>query len=466
MNLFQALTRRRQSERSFTNLPLSLTTWGQQLPWGTTQTLINNREEIGADFRGYVDGIYKNNGVVFACMAARSLLFSEARFQWRQLRSGTPGDLFGTAELTVLESPWPNGTTGDLLARAIQDVDLAGNFYAVRQGDQLKRLHPDWITIILGSRRADWQPGDLDTELAGYLYHPGGIAGGRKPVPLLPDAVAHWAPTKDPAAAYRGMSWLTPIVREVLGDVAAMEHKLKFFEQGATPNLFINLPAEVQSRQFREWADLFRAEYEGTDAAYKSMMLGGGADAKVVGADFKQIDFKTTQGHGETRICAAARVMPIIAGVSEGLEASTYSNYAQARRAFGDMTLRPLWRTFCGALQTVMTVPPGSQLFYDDRDIPFLQEDQTDAAAVQQTNMATIAAAIASGFDPSAAVGAVMAGDLRRLASNHSGLVSVQLQKPGSQNDTPTLPAPATNGANGRRDLLEELGPLLLPPGS
>jgi hypothetical protein len=96
MNLFQALTRRRQSERSFTNLPLSLTTWGQQLPWGTTQTLINNREEIGADFRGYVDGIYKNNGVVFACMAARSLLFSEARFQWRQLRSGTPGDLFGT----------------------------------------------------------------------------------------------------------------------------------------------------------------------------------------------------------------------------------------------------------------------------------------------------------------------------------------------------------------------------------
>jgi hypothetical protein len=53
-------------------------------------------EKIEANFRGYVDGAYKANGIVFACIAARQLLFSEARFQFRRLRFGRPGDLFGT----------------------------------------------------------------------------------------------------------------------------------------------------------------------------------------------------------------------------------------------------------------------------------------------------------------------------------------------------------------------------------
>jgi hypothetical protein len=76
-------------------------------------------EPIEANFQGYVQGAYKSNGVVFACMAARQLLFSEARFQFRQLRGGRPGDLFGSPELAILETPWTNGTTGDLLTRMI-----------------------------------------------------------------------------------------------------------------------------------------------------------------------------------------------------------------------------------------------------------------------------------------------------------------------------------------------------------
>ena len=54
-----------------------------------------DRERIENDFEGYVEGAYKADGIVFACILARQLAFSEARFQWRQLRSGRPGDLFG-----------------------------------------------------------------------------------------------------------------------------------------------------------------------------------------------------------------------------------------------------------------------------------------------------------------------------------------------------------------------------------
>jgi hypothetical protein len=63
-------------------------------------------EKIESSFQGYVTGAYKSNGVVFACMLARMLLFAEARFQFRRQSFGRPGDLFGTQELSILETPW------------------------------------------------------------------------------------------------------------------------------------------------------------------------------------------------------------------------------------------------------------------------------------------------------------------------------------------------------------------------
>jgi hypothetical protein len=47
--------------------------------------------------------------------------------------------------------------------------------------------------------------------------------------------------------------------------------------------------------------------------------------------------------------------------------------------------MRPLWRNVAGSLANIVAVPPSAELWYDDRDIPFLQEDQQDAAVIQQT---------------------------------------------------------------------------------
>ena len=80
------------------------------------QTWQRNEEPIEGNFQGLVQGAYRSNGVVFACMMTRFLLFSEARFQFQQMRSGRPGDLFGTPDLSILERPEPGGTTGDLLS--------------------------------------------------------------------------------------------------------------------------------------------------------------------------------------------------------------------------------------------------------------------------------------------------------------------------------------------------------------
>jgi HK97 family phage portal protein len=397
-------------------------------------TLAGNEEPIESSFSGYVQGAYKRNGVVFACMLARMLLFSEARFQFRNLRGGRPGDLFGTKDLALLETPWPNGTTGNLLSRMIQDADLAGNFYAAyRPGPALRRMRPDWVTIVLGSPTGR----DIDMEVIGYAYRPDGVNGDEIEV-LRPETVVHFAPIPDPIARFRGMSWLTPVLREIQADSAATTHKQKFFENGATPNLVVKLGETVLDPElFQTWVDKFEGQHEGVLNAYKTLYLAAGADAQVVGADMKQIDFKVTQGAGETRIAAAGGVPPVIVGLSEGLQAATYSNYAQARRRFADMTMRPLWREAAASLAPVVTVPRNAQLWYDDRDIPALQEDRKDAAEIAGAQATTIKTLIEAGYEPDSVQKAIAAEDWGLL--KHSGLVSVQLQPPGTPGAAPAL---------------------------
>ena len=85
----------------------------------------------------------------------------------------------------------------------------------------------------------------------------------------------------------------------------------------------------------------------------------------------------------------------------------------------------------------------GSQLWYDDRDIPALQEDIKERADVQESQSRSIKALCEAGFDTGSVVDAVTSGDMKRLS--HTGLLSVQLQEPGvdpSQNGKAELVVP------------------------
>jgi len=418
------------------NDPLDFGEWmtwlGQQYLLGLNTSMTGNREEVPPGSTGLASYAFGGNAVVFACMAVRMRVFTEARFAFQRMRGGRPGDLWSSPALNLLEHPWPNGTTGDLLARNLVYADLFGNSFTYRAApDRLQVLRPDWVTILSGvpddSESNGW---DLGAEVLGYIYQPGGRGSGKEPRFLLPESVAHFAPVPDPLAPWRGQSWLSPVLREIKADTAATSHKLAFFEQAATPNLKVKADPTLTPEKFKEWVALFRQGHEGAANAYKTLFLGGGADAEVIGANLRQMDFKQTQGAGETRIAAAAGVPPVLVGLSEGLQAATYSNYGQARRAFGDEWARPTWRNFAGSMQSIIPTPTDSRLWYDDNDVPFLQEDQADAAEILGKNAATIKQLVDAGFRPDSVVTAVHADDITLL--QHTNLFSVQLQPPGT----------------------------------
>lgn len=412
--------------------------WIQQAMGPLTQTYEVNQERIEGDFKGLVTGTYQRNGVVFACLQTRAQLFSQVRFQFQQLRGGQPGDLFGTPELALIENPEPGMQTGDLLNRAIAHADLAGDWFGVRRPGRIKTLRPDWTIVIIGSPNVDFDTpaDDPDAEVVGYQFWPGGIHNPTSaPWNFLREEVAHFFPVPDPVSKYRGMPLVTSILRDISADSAASAHKLAFFEHAATPNMVVRFPAGLVKEKATEWIKLFEQEHAGVSNAYRTMYLGAGAEADVVGRDMQQLDFKATQGAGQSIIAAALNVHPTVVGLSEGLQGSSLNsgNFGAARRLVADKMLRPAWGNFAASLSAIVPTVPGTRLWYDDRHVPFLAEDVKDAAEVLGMLATAMVKLGDSGWERDAVVDAVVSGDLRRLMGAHTGLTSVQLQPPVTQ---------------------------------
>lgn len=438
---------------------------------GFRQTLTGDFVEPSANgLDGYAQ-LYAQNPVVMACMNLRLSVFSQVRFQWQQMVDGRPSKLFGTPDLGILERPWPGGTQQDLLARMIQDADLAGSFYAVRDtplsrlgGDnqpEILRLRPDWCEWVMRPRlsvsgaRIGWQK-------IGLLYTERGSGSGETPAVFGPEEVTHFAPLPDPLAPWRGMSWLTPLLREIHADALMTAHKGKYFENGATASMVVKYPVEARPDQVKEMRRILENENAGVDNAYRPIHIGGGADVTLVGGDMQQVDFKSVQGGGETRIAAAAGTPAVLVGLSEGMQGSSLNagNYAMARRRMADATVHPLWQNAAGSLLPMVGGAPPSRfanagavrLWYDARDIPFLREDEADAAGIQLSRAQTLRTYVDSGWKPESALAAMLADDEGLL--QHSGLFSVQLWSPGAAQGAGGAPGP-DGGTASVRDLVE-----------
>lgn len=408
---------------------------------GYSQTSTLDPVSIGGNFAALSVSAFGGNAVVAACMGLRMRVFASTRFRFQRLRDGKAGDYFGTPALRRLERPWVGGTTQNLLTQMIVDADLAGNSFWIRDGAELVRLRPDWVEIAVEWRR-NREGAVIGQRKLGYVYYEGGKHSGNDGAAFLADEVAHFMPTPDPLYPFRGMSPLTPVIRELEADIQMTRHKSKFFTNGATPNMVIKHPQGATLEKILQFDKALDDRVAGTDNAYKRLNLYPGADVTIAGATLSQIDFKAVQGAGETRIAAALGVSPVLASLSEGLQGSSLNagNFGAARRLFADGTADHLWREAAGSLEVLVPAPGPDSILAHDPDVPFTREDRADAADIEQVKATTIAGLITAGYVPDSVVAAVEAGDYRLLV--HSGLYSVQLWKPGADENAPVVDEP------------------------
>lgn len=390
-----------------------------------------DQEPVLPTFLSYSTQAFSGNAVVFGLIRARMALFTEASFKWRNL---TTKKLYGTDALGLLEEPWQNGTSGDLLARMELDASLSGNAFIRKVGDgTLERLRPDYMTIITQVEK-DGNGRDVRT-LRGYSYNPTGWDSDRLPEIYEPDEVCHWAPIPDPLATFRGMSWLAPIIREINSDQGMTQYKSQYLNNAATPNIVITYDDELSDEAAKKTGAAVHAKHGGVDNAFRTMVLDRGAKMNVVGADMKSMDFTAVQSAGEARIAMAAGVPPIVAGLAAGLEAATYSNYGMAMRAFADLWARPTWRSACSALAMLIDVPDGAQLWYDTTEIAALREGEQDRAATFLTKSTTAETLIRAGYKAETVAAAIDSGDMTQL--EHTGRIPTALYN----TDDPVDPA-------------------------
>jgi len=410
-------------------------------------------ERQAQDYQALIEQAYVANPIIFGLMQRRANVFSEARFCWRAVKNGNPGDILPINDgLELLEKPWPGATTGTLLTRMIQHADAGGTAYVVNEGDRLRILRPDWVQIVLSG---DPQV-DPRVDMLGIVYAPNGPDNANA-IPFLTDEFALWAPIPDPLALFRGMSWLSPVLRELAGDKAATEHKVKHLERGATLGPIVSAPPGISVEQFKRFIEAAESAHAGPANAGKFVFLAAGSEIKTIASTLQQLDLKALTGAGETRMAVAAGVPAVIAGISEGLQGSSLNagNYNAAKRAWIDGGLRPLWRSACAALSNIIPPPDLSKLDLEEGttaelwilegDIALLSEDRQDAAQIRQANATTINTLVTAGFEPDSIVVAVRDDDLSAL--KHTGMTSVQLTPPGMGAAGLGTPSATTPGA-------------------
>lgn len=394
---------------------------------------VTNAELPLYNFADYATNGYGGNAVVFTAIDRRMSVFTEARFKYRALSDKR---LFGDPSLGRLETPWPDGSTGDLLARIEQDSSLAGNGYIRDAGSQLERLRPDWVTLV--SELVEDPYGYQLRRVVGVVYDPVGDAD--RDTEFYPiEQIAHIAPHPDPVANFRGISWLTPIIREITGDLRMAEYRESYFSNAAQPNLVIKYEQKLSPDRVERLTNRIRERHTGPRGAFSTLVLDEGADLTIAGSDMVGAAFNALQAATETRILMAAGVPAIVAGAREGLQASQIGEYQQALRAFADLKMRPLWRGACAALSKLVVVPDGAELWFDVSDVSALQQGEKDSADTSFQQVQAITQLVMQGFTPESAVRAVVAGDMSLL--EHTGAQSVQVQAGTGTPPTPPVSA-------------------------
>ena len=319
-----------------------------------------------------------------------------------------------------------------------------------REGGTLIVMRPDWVdivsVIVADGYDIEGRP-RTHREVVGYLYSEGGIGLG-DPVFYGVEEVAHWAPIPDPLSYWRGMSWITPVLREINADVAMTQMRQQFFDNGATPAMILKYGQKLQPQTFESIKARWQARYGGPRGAGATVVLDEGADLSVVGSTFESMKFNEIQSAGEARIAAASGVPAIVAGLQAGLDASSWNFYGAAVKGFANTTCADLWSSLAACLAKLVDVPTGARLWYDTTKIPALTEDAQDRANAQQTQAATASTLLTAGYESESIINYLASNDLGQLM--HTGLVSVQLYKAAAKADAalpvskiPTDQAPA-----------------------
>jgi HK97 family phage portal protein len=289
--------------------------------------------------------------------------------------SSSPGRL-----ATLIDNPSPYDSQPEFIEQVVKIAAVTGicvyEKFRAPAGNVIS-LHPlrtDWLyPIPRNAQEFDWE------------YRIPGI----KPPPILKaENVGVFRFNSAVNMGPMGTPPLLAAMRQVGISNQMTDFTKLFFERDGTPSWIAILKDEYANASQAE-ADTIKEQMR--------QRFGGGRGVGQIGVlpaldrlervslDYNEMAFVDLNKMTASAICSAFGVHPILVHTQLGIDASTYSNYGQARRAFYEDTIVPLWRRLDGsmtrALLSDFDVPPTVTLEFDTSDVPALQDDLTNERA-------------------------------------------------------------------------------------
>jgi len=415
------------------------------------------------DYLNYAEEGFNLNAIIYSAIMykARSIMAAPLRAY-----TGT----YQAPELLDVDHPLsklcarPNVYQSWAEFQALNEVylNLSGNCYVLvdrKRGEEIPQalypLRPDRVYIVPGR-----QSGNI-AKMLGYLYVPEGMTQ-RSGIPFLPQDIMH-VKLPNPLDPLEGMGYglspIAPMAQSADVDNQVTKYLKLFFERGAMPPGMLKFDVPMTPEDVAEARERWQEIYGGVDNWADVAVLDQGGDYQRLGLSFDEMGFGVIDERNEARILAPFGVPPILVGTRFGLARSTYSNYAQARRAFWEDTMVPELTMFEDEYRYYLRTEDGAFVKFDYGEVPALQHDIPALTAAWST-------LVAQGV-PGSVAAETVGLDLPKYPGSNTSYRPMMMIPSGTiredgevEETTPALPepepAPTSEGEQGAAEAVEE----------
>lgn len=296
-----------------------------------------------------VGDAYRSNSAFLACVSRYAFSFPEPPLVPFSEEGDKGEPLLDHPLRRLLRRPNPRMSEHEMMATTVVYLAIGGNAYwhKVRNGSgQVIRLWPYHIGQMVPV------PGGDDWILH-YEYDPG---SGQKQIVPVADVVHFRWPLPDTEQPWMGLAPIVAAAREVDTDNEARRYIYALLKNDAVPRVAMVMPehVNVSDDDEKRLKAAWRQKYGGDNRGELAIVTGG-AKIERVGLNMDELAYEALSRIPESRIAGVMGVPAILAGLNVGLQRSTFSNYAEARSAFTEDTLSPLWQIVAGEVDSALS---------------------------------------------------------------------------------------------------------------
>jgi HK97 family phage portal protein len=355
------------------------------------------------NYKDLAEAGYKNCMTVYAC--TRKITDSAAGMNW-QAQDANGGDIPNHPVLKLLQRPNPMEGKRQFMTAVLSHLILTGNAYIYQASGGgkprfLYTLRPDRIKVL---------PGQAPELVRGYRYT---VDGRDRDFDLK--EVLH-IKLFNPLDDFYGM-----------GPIEAAAKGIDIWNLSATWNAAIakndmrpagafTTEGTLTLQQLQLLKDQITENYQGSANAGAPLLLHGGLKYEAYALSPKELDWTNSNRENARSICA---VMGVPSQLLGDTEASTYSNYKEARAALYTDTILPLMNYITDALDNWLMpmFGGGATLAVDVDAIDALQENRGEKFAyINASDCLTInEKREALGYEPIGAEGDVVMVSFARI---------------------------------------------------